>query len=331
MKKSLIPCLVVVMLITLLFKGFTQSAVASAEVIKLKAVHFLPGFMDICKDFVELTKRINSQTKGELEIKVLGGPEIFPPREMGEALRKGIIDGLMCPTEYYTPLLPEATVFHLGMLTPAEERESGFYDFMVDRHKKSGLFYVGRTRVYTPFYVYLRKKVTKLEDFAGLKIGRGAPTVSAYFKSIGATVVMVKTGEYYSAMERGVVDGVGHPSDGITGLSLNEVAKYLLDEPIYLRPSTVFVMNLEKYNNLPAKLQKIIMDTTIAFENERLDIDIARTKKELEIGKQRGMEFLHFSSEESKRFFDGAYAVEWGILEKKVPDLVPTLRKLLKE
>ena len=136
---------------------FAGSAKPSKKVAQLKAVHFLPGFMDICKDFVELTNWINKQAKGELKIKVLGGPDVIPPHEQAEALRKGIIDCLMCPTEYYKPLLPEATVFHLGMLTPAEERQSGFYDFMVDRHKKFGIFYAGRTRAADPFFVYLKK------------------------------------------------------------------------------------------------------------------------------------------------------------------------------
>jgi len=331
MRKKSISSLVVVMVVTLLFACLTQPAQAADKVITLKAVHFLPGFMDICKDFVKLTKRINEQSAGELNIKVLGGPDVIPPPEQAEALRKGIIDCLMCPTEYYKGLLPEATVFHLGMLTPAEERESGFYDFMVDRHKKFGIFYVGRTRAYDPFFVYLKKKVNKPEDFAGLKIGRSAPLCAPFYQSLGATVVTVQAGEFYSALERGVVDGVGHPSDGMTGLSLPEVAEYLLVEPVYLRNSTVFLMNLKKFNQLPAKLQKIITDTTIAWEKERIDIDKARVESELEIGKKKGLKFLKFSPEDSKEFFDRAYQVEWDIIKNKHSDMYPTLKKLLKQ
>lgn len=331
MKKTLFPGLMAVILIILVFTGFAGPAMASKKVIQLKAVHFLPGFMDICKDFVELTDRINKQTEGELKIKVLGGPDVIPPHEQAEALRKGIIDCLMCPTEYYKPLLPEATVFHLGMLTPAEERESGFYDFMVDRHRKFGIFYVGRTRAADPFFVYLKKKVDTPEDFAGLKLGRSAPLCVPFFKSFGATVVTVKAGEFYSALERGVVDGVGHPCDGITGLSLPEVAEYLLDEPVYLRNSTVFIMNLDRFDSLPEKLQKIITDTTIAWENERVGIDEARIAATLKIGKQKGIKFLKFSPEDSKKYFERAYQVEWDIIKMKNPDIYPALRKLLKQ
>ena len=237
--------------------------------------------MDICKEFKELTTRISEQTNGELQIKILGGPDVIPPPEQAEALRKGIIDCLMCPAEYYKGLLPEANSFHLGTLTAAEERQSGFYDYMLKRHKEFGIFYVGRTRSNDPFFVYLKKKVEKPEDFEGLKIGRGAPLASKLYQSFGATVVNVQTGDFYNALERGVVDGVGHPSDGMTGLSLPEVAEYLLAEPHYMRNSTVFLMNLKQFNQLPAHIQKIITDTTIAWENERVATDQARVEKEL--------------------------------------------------
>lgn len=330
MNRNLFQSFIIVLTILLVFTGFAETTLAAGKAVQLKAVHFLPSYMDISKDFIALTKRINQQTEGKLEIKVLGGPDVLPPTEQAEALRRGIIDCLMCPTEYYKSLLPEATVFHLGTLTPAEERESGFYDFMVDRHKKLGIYYVGRTRAYDPFFVYLKKKVDKPEDLGKLKLGRSAPLCVPFFQSFGASVVTINAGEFYSALERGVVDGVGHPSDGLTGLSLCEVAEYLLEEPLYLRNSTVFLMNLAKFNNLSGELQKIITDTTIAWEKERVDIDQERVKGELEIGKQKGIKFIHFSPEDSQKFSERAYQVEWDILKKKVPDLYPTLRKLLK-
>lgn len=331
MKKFLFSGPLVFILVAVIFTGFTASGFASEEVIRLKATYFLPGFMDICKDFVELTNRINQRAEGKLEIKVMGGPEVIPPLEQADALRRGVIDCLMCPTEFYKPNLPEATVFHLSMLTPAEERESGFYDFMVERHAKFGIFYAGRTRAYDPFFIYTKKKLSKLEDFSGKKIGRESPLCVPFLKALGATVVTLKTPDYYNALERGVVDGVGHPSDGMTGLSLPEVAEYYIATPFYLRNSTVFLINLEKYNRLPPKLKKIIMDTTIEWENERVNIDRARVASELSIGEQKGIQPLHLSPEDAQKYVDLSYQVEWDIIKDRLPDLYPTLKKLLKQ
>lgn len=203
---------------------------------------------------------------------------------------------------------------------------------MVERHKKFGIYYVGRTRAYDPFFVYLNKKVEKPEDLAGLKIGRSAPTCVPLFKSLGATVVTVSAGEFYSALERGVIDGAGHPSDGITGLSLPEVAKYLLNEPIFIRNSTVFLMNLKRFDSLSPKIQKIINDTTIAWEIERIGIDQKRVTETLALGKKKGLEFRNFSPEDSKRFFDLAYQTEWENEKiNRVPEAYPTLKELLEQ
>ena len=103
-----VKMLIIVMLTTLVMVGAGTSALAATKAITLKGVHFLPGFMDICKEFKVLTNKISEQSNGELQIKILGGPDVIPPPEQAEALRKGIIDCLMCPTEYYKGLLPEA-------------------------------------------------------------------------------------------------------------------------------------------------------------------------------------------------------------------------------
>ena len=329
MKKTFVRSAVVILTV-LFLTGFAQSALANNKV-TLKAVHFLPSFMEISKDFIELTKRISTASGGELEIKILGGPDVFAPPAQADALRKGIIDCLMCPTEYYKQLLPEATTFHLGLLTAAEERETGFYDYMKKRHAEFGVYYVGRTRAADPFFVYLKKPIAKPEDLAGLKIGRSAPLASNLYKSFGATHVTVQAGGFYSALERGVVDGVGHPCDGITGLSLGEVSDYLLNEPVYPRNSTVFLMNLKKYESLPDNLKKIINDNTIAWENERIGVDDARIAKTLEIAKEKGFTFINFSKEDSKKFADRAFQVEWDVIKEKQPERYDTLRKLLKQ
>ena len=318
-------------LAALIFALCVHSTAAFSKTITLKAVHFLPGFMDISKDFIELTKRINEAAGDEMNIKVVGGPDVLPPREQAEALRRGIIDCLMCPTEYYKQLLPEATVFHLGTLTPEEERESGFYDYMQKRHEEFGIYYVGRTRAYDPFFLYLKKEITKPEDLGSLKVGRSAPLAANLYKSFGASVVTVQAGDFYSSLERGVVDGVGHPCDGITGLSLGEVAKYVLNEPVYPRNSTVFIMNLKKYQSLPDNLKKIINDTTIAWEKERVGIDDARVKSILELGSKKGITYLTFSPEDSQKFKDRAMQVEWDVIKEKQPESYQTLKKLLRQ
>jgi hypothetical protein len=41
-----------------------------------------------------------------------------------------------------------------------------------------------------------------------------------------------------------------------------------------------------------------------------------------------GIQRIKFSPEENKKYYDMAYEAEWEDLQKKVPALVPTLKKL---
>ena len=90
-------------------------------------------------------------------------------------------------------------------------------------------------------------------------------------------------------------------------------------------------MNLNTFNSLPEHIQKIITDTTIAWENERVAIDQARVEKELKIGEEKGIKLLKFSPEDAKKFSERAYQVEWDIIKEKQPDLYPELKKLLRQ
>jgi len=41
-----------------------------------------------------------------------------------------------------------------------------------------------------------------------------------------------------------------------------------------------------------------------------------------------GIKRIKFSPEDTKTYLDAAYNAEWEDLEKKVPDLVPTMKRL---
>src|SRR5260370_23639786 len=84
--------------------------------------------------------------------------------------------------------------------------------------------YLGRVIDYTPFHLYLTKKIDK-PDLTGLKI-RITPVYRDFFQALGATVVQTAPGEVYTALERGVVDGYGWPITGILDLGWNEKTKH---------------------------------------------------------------------------------------------------------
>lgn len=299
---------------------------AMAKGKELKAVCFLPKNHPIAAMTLEWVKRINDYCQGELEIKYMGGPEVIPGLEQVEALRKGVVQVTFSPTAYYQSILPEGVSFTLSRLTPWEERRpGGFYDFMVERHKRINVMYVGRW-FHGPFYLWLKNPVETPKDLKGRKL-RTTALYDRFMKAVGAVPVTISMPETYTALERGTVEGSGWPLVGPRQYGWTEVCKYVIDHPFYNQNTTI-LMNLDTWNSLPQFLQEKIKNLTAWFEPYMVgyfDKEIEMEWKELE---KAGVKSIRFSPSDAKSYLDTAYEVEWKALEEKVPDLVPLLRKL---
>ena len=305
--------------------GFQTSATAKPQV--LKAVSFLPKDHPLCKMIHVWVDRVNKECKGEIKIDWVGGGEVIPGFDQAEALRNNTVQVIFTPTAYYAPLAPEVNAFTLSKLSMEEERKpGGFYDFMVDRHKKLGMMYIG-TWLYDPFYLRINKPAKNLEDLKGIKM-RTSALYDRFMKKLGMIPVTVKFGETYTALERGLVQGFGFATLGPRDWGWLKHCKYIIDIPFYTRQNTLILMNLDVWNRLGKDVQKKIMDITVAFEPEMREYFKEQIAKEWKKYDEIGVERITFSDAENKKYYDAAYEAEWEDLNKKVPNLVPTLKKL---
>ena len=63
-------------------------------------------------------ERVNEGLKDELQIKLIGGPEVIPPGEQIEAVRNNMVQIALLPTSYYKHLIPEGVeVVHVHSKT----------------------------------------------------------------------------------------------------------------------------------------------------------------------------------------------------------------------
>jgi len=305
--------------------GFQTSASAKPQV--LKAVSFLPKDHPLCKMIHVWVDRVNKDCKGEVQIDWVGGGEVIPGFDQAEALRNNTVQVIFTPTAYYAPLAPEVNAFTLSKLSMEEERKpGGFYDFMVDRHKKLGMMYIG-TWLYDPFYLRINKPAKNLEDLKGIKM-RTSALYDRFMKKLGMVPVTVKFGETYTALERGLVQGFGFATLGPRDWGWLKHCKYIIDIPFYTRQNTLILINLDVWNGLGKDVQKKITDITVAFEPEMREYFKEQIAKEWKKYDEIGIERITFSDAENKKYYDVAYEAEWEDLNKKVPDLVPTLKKL---
>jgi len=293
----------------------------------LKAVSFVPKNHPLCAMIHVWVERVNEQCKDAVKIDWVGGPEVIPGFDQAEALRNNSVQVAFNPTAYYAPLLPEGNAFPLSKLTMQEERKpGGFYDYMVERHKRIGMMYIG-TWLYDPFWLRINKPVKGIDELKGVKM-RTSALYDRMMKKLGIVPVTVQFGETFTGLERGLVDGFGWSTLGPADWGWLNKCKYIIDIPFYTRQNTLILMNLEVWNGLGKEVQDKIMGITVKFEPEMEAYFKGKIAEEWERYDKMGIKRIKFSPEDTKKFLDVAYGAEWEDLEKKVPDLVPTLKKL---
>jgi TRAP-type C4-dicarboxylate transport system substrate-binding protein len=298
---------------------------AQAQEVTLRVVSAFAENTTYVKNLEGMIKALNASGKGTLQLNFIGGPKAMPPFEVGNAVRTGVVDIGMSTGAFYTSIMPEADALKLTQIAGPELRKNGAVD-LINKiwNEKANMQYLGRVIDYTPFHLYLNKKIDK-PDLAGLKI-RVTPVYRDFFQALGATVVTTAPGEVYTALERGVVDGYGWPIQGIFDMNWQEKTKFRVD-PGFYSAEVSLIMNLDKWKAISAAQKDVLMKNVIALENANDSWKKANdddTKRQAQVG----IQVITFDAATSRQFVDKAYDVAWTNLIKASPTYGPQMKKL---
>lgn len=303
---------------------------ALAEV-TLKAVTTLPRNSVMNGPFLDMLKDLNAKGKGMLQIQYLGGPEVVPQLEQLSALQRGVFDIFFGPASYYDGQVPETGAHNASNRTAMELRKTGALDLLNQAfNKKANAQYLGYFGSGYTFHIYLKNEPKRNAaggvDLTGLKI-RGASIYRPFYDTQKITTINVQVPEMYSALERGVVDGIGWTTIGVTDNSWDKFLKYRVF-PSFWQGDLVAIANLDAWRKLPPKAQALLQNTVIETEKSAHEIFSAATKKQEEQLRAVGMKDVQPSAEESKRYANAAFNSLWEQLSKRLtPAEVATLRK----
>lgn len=291
----------------------------------MRAVSFIPKNHPVLAQANVWVDTINEKLKGKLRVNYVGGPEVIGRFQQQNAVRTGVVDMTFSVTADFQDELPETSAFVLSKISPAEERKSGFYDFMAKSFEKVNGRYIGRIQI-GGFYLWTKKKPEKLDDLKGLKM-RTAALYDKMMRALGMVPVTMNQPEVYTALEQGVVDGLGWPTFGVRSAAWTRYVKNVIDLPFYGSSNVIALMNLDRWNKLPRDVQKAILDATADFEPGmvRYFQDLEQKEwKELDKVVTR----VRFSEAENRKYLDTAYDVEWAAIGKRIsPEMLAQLRK----
>ncbi|MBQ4425890.1 MAG: TRAP transporter substrate-binding protein [Lachnospiraceae bacterium] len=104
------------------------------------------------------------------------------------------------------------------------------------------------------------KPINSIDDIKGMKLRTMSnPSHVQYWKDAGANPTPMTWGEVYTALQQGTIDGQENPLLAIKGNKIYEVNKYIaMTQHVYT--PVELIMNLNKFNELSADDQKLLLD-----------------------------------------------------------------------
>jgi len=317
-------------ILTLALVLVSSPVAGQSEPIVIKYMTFLPKNNPVQCHFGQMfVDLLEKRSKGELKVKYVGGPEAIPFYDQVKALSDGLFDMNLAGPDTYMNLVPEVEALVLSKFSPQKEKEVGFYDLMVEYHKKANLRFLARMgKGKLPyFYIFLTKPVARLEDMRDLKI-RVAPALIDFAKALGAVPISMPPSEIYTAMERGVVNGFTWPWVGVTNFGWIKVIKGVIDHP-YRAGNAIMLMNLTFFNKLPAHLQKLLVEVCHEVQPEIEALNDRMHEEERARWKEAKIEFIRFSPEEAERYLAFDYDITWKRLMEKSPEGGVRIKQIL--
>lgn len=258
-----------------------------------------PVFQEGAQEFAD---DVRVMSDGRLDIHVYAGGELVPPLQVFDAVSQGTVEVGHGSPYYWAGKVPEAQFF------------SSVPFGMTAKGMNAWLYYGGGLDLWREIYAqynvipfpmgntgmqmggWFNKKINSMEDIKGLHMripGLGGKVL----ERAGGKPVLMAGSEIYTALERGVLDAtewVGPFHD--IRLGLNRAAKYYY-YPGWHEPGTMFelIINLNKWNELPDDLKKIV-DTTAAAISQRIyaQMEFNNQVALKEIRKNENVELLEF-------------------------------------
>jgi TRAP-type transport system periplasmic protein len=178
-----------------------------------------------------------------------------------------------------------------------------------------------------------KKKVTKLEDFKGMKIRSSAALQGQAVTALGAAGVSMPGGEMYMGLQTGVLDGVITGVDNVVDRKLYEPAKFGLKLPIH-NGIWVLGINKEVWNGLPKDLQALIDEVAQDVADRDLKKRISEENGYWDTLRQKGMEVYAIGPDELARWkkavsnVDDKYVQEWSAKGYPVKQALELMRKI---
>lgn len=283
------------------------SSTTPASTIKMKYyLQQVPGTTPYM-EAMALAEVLSESSNGRIEVTVYPAEQLGPVSAVMDLLKNGVTDIASFGMPPYKALFPLENGQELAlsvtsdMITALKLRNKLTLGDYGQAFPKNNLKFLSWS-IGGPQQFFLTKKVTKAEDFKGMKIRAPDPLTLAPFQTFGLVPVSMPMGEVYESLQRGVLDGFVNAPENAVANKWHEVTKFNISHNLAYGGG-VMVMSQRSWSSLPADLQAVVdqavsqkwLPKIIAIHNEQ-------TTKALTTLKSSGVDVYTLDSAEAERW-----------------------------
>ncbi|HEY5754809.1 MAG TPA: TRAP transporter substrate-binding protein DctP [Steroidobacter sp.] len=152
-----------------------------------------------------------------------------------------------------------------------------------------------------PGIVTRDRAIRTLDDLRGLRL-RAPSELLAVLKDLGADPIDMPMGEVYSALAKGVLDGVVAPPDTLKSLHFAEVAKYFNTIRIPRGAYAARAMSERRWNSLTNEQRALLERSTEVWEKALAAELLVANEVGLTAGREHHVEFHDMPADEQAKF-----------------------------
>lgn len=266
--KCMLMFLVLLAAIFLITGAWTSVA---AKVITLKFAANTPTTHPNYKYYMTFFDKVVKDSNGQVEFKYFWGKSLLKGSEMAEGVGTGTVDMGEIQSNWDVKLEPTLKIvflpflwdnhFHLQRAADARLKE-----YAAGLYKKHNVKLLNYCSSGAQNWWHRTKFFKTPADFKGENMRGLGGYVSEAMKLMGASVMSIGTFEVLTALQRGMVDGVGTAAPSLPTYGWEKYCKYGTFADWAQTPRG-FGINIGVWNRLPKKIQNIIAKAAEEFED----------------------------------------------------------------
>lgn len=268
---SLLPILVGIVMVSLIFAGCGRPQQAENKkednkTITLRLAHHLTPDHSLNKQAEKFAELLAKKTNGKVKVDIYPNGQLGGQRDLLEAMKIGTMDmsiadtGLLANYDLSAGILDLPYIFKdTQHVRKAMAGEAGKI-IQEKILKASGIRSLTIVGVAFRGTILSKKTINSIDDFKGVKVRTPeSPVLVQYFKAIGANPTPIPSGEAYTAIQTGVVDGMEGTPEFLNSIKISEVAKKQYETNHNMNCDSLNISE-KVFKNLPQDVQKALLE-----------------------------------------------------------------------